>query len=434
MKSGTFRPAKFVKYLPRYNWQPLVITITTNSNTQIDDTLVKDLPNDLQVIRIRAPHPHPRDHFVNWVKRWGYLGQDEKPRKGRTDTEDKSSMLDRIKKIIQKFIIAPLTLIQFPPVDHSFYWSLRIIPVARRIIKENDVKLIYTTSPPFSPLVTGWILKNITGIPWVADFRDPWTTDVLRYKSKGWRLRVNRFVEHHTLRGADSVIGVTPNWVEDLQSLAGEPEKSEKYHLITNGYDESDFTDFSLPELDVATAKKITHIGSIYHGGIEDLLNGLSHIDHSALSKLRIELIGYMHPHELEKLTHATYLSNISYQPDRISHEQSLVLMRNSHVLFLSLPYECYPGKVFEYMRVGRPVLAIAQPGAITNLINQTGIGCVVSRNDSDNLIKTLEQIAFDYEGFVGNYYHPNWEVIHQFERRVLTKKLSTVFNNVSTN
>lgn len=432
--SGSFRPAKFVKYLPQYNWQPFVITIVPNLNYTIDDSLNKDLPDDLQTIRIHAPFPCPRDHFLNWLKRWRFLGLGEKPRKGSASTQENLSIFARTIIIIQKLIILPLSLVQYPPIDRWLYWSLRIIPVARKIIKENDVKLIYTTSPPFSPLITGLILKTITGVPWVADFRDPWTTEKLRYGTTGWRLIVNRFIERHTLRGANSVIGVTPNWVEDLQRLADLPEISDKFYLITNGYDETDFSNQTLPDLESETKVKLSYIGSMYQGGIEILLNALSQIDQSALSKLRFEIIGYMHPSDLEKLNHANHLGNISYQPQRISHEKSLLVMRNSHVLLLTLPFEYYPGKVFEYMRVGRPVLAISEYDPITNLINQSGIGCVVNSNDTDNLTKTLEQIAFDYEGFNRSFYHPNWEYIHQFKRSVLTQKLSTIFNNVSNN
>ena len=434
MKSGSFRPAKFVKYLPQNNWQPIVITVIPTLNDPMDDTLTKSLPNDLQVIRIHAPHPRPMERIFDWYKR---LRDDDSPQKSQNEpasNEDDLSFIARIFRIIQKLIITPLSIVQYPPIDHALYWSLRIIPVARKIIIENDVKLVFTTSPPFSSLITGLILKKITGVPWVADFRDPWTTEKLRYGSKGWRLSVDRFIERYTLRRANCVIGVTPNWVKDLQHLAGEHHTTNKYFLITNGYDESDFANRTLPNLEIEPEVRISHIGSMYQGGIEVLLNGLSNIAPSALSRLRIELIGYLHPHDLDKLTDANHLENISYQPQRITHEQSLDLMRNSHVLLLSLPFDYFPGKVFEYMRVGRPVLAIAHNSEIAKLINKSGIGCVVNSNDSYSLIKILEQIAFDYEGFKGRYYHPNWEYIHQFERSVLTQKLSTIFNNASTN
>jgi len=433
-KSGTFRPAKFVKYLPQYNWQPFVITIKPKSKDPIDDSLTKDLPDGLPVVRITAWHPRPRDHFLDWLKGKRMPSSVDKPGNGNASAEGKPSILARITKFFEKLIEIPLSFIQYPPVDRSIYWSLRIIPAARKIIKKNDINVIFTTSPPFSPLVTGLVLKKIYGIPWVVDFRDPWTTEKLRYGSTGWRLKINRFIERRALQEADGVIGVTPNWVDDLKHLTGDSETSDKFFLITNGYDETDFANHAVPDVDVETEIKISHIGSIYEGGLEVLLNGMSHLDHSALSKLKVDIIGYMHPHDLDKLTQATTNGNISYQPQRLSHDQSLDLMRKSHVLLLSLPFEYYPGKLFEYMRVGRPVLALAPEGSAAELIEQTQIGCVINREDTDQLTNVLEQIAFDYEGFVERYYHPNWEFIHQFERRILTQKLSTIFTNLSPN
>ena len=122
----------------------------------------------------------------------------------------------------------------------------------------------------------------------------------------------------------------------------------------------------------------------------------------------------------------------LTYHSNRITHVQSLQIMRESHILLLSLPLEYYPGKVFEYMRVGRPVLALVPDGSVANLIQRAQIGCVINRDNIGRLSKVLEQIVFDYDGFVQQYYQPNWEFIQQFERKILTKKLSSIFERVS--
>jgi glycosyltransferase involved in cell wall biosynthesis len=432
-KSGTFRPAKFAKYLPHCDWQPYIITISPKSNDPIDETLSKDLPEDLEIIRIRANHPRPRDRFLNWLKRRRVIRFAEGSQNGN-ESQANNSAWAKISNIVLKVVTLPLSFIEYPPVDKALYWSLRIIPAAWKTIKEHDIKVIYTTSPPFSPLITALVLKQFTGLSWVVDFRDPWTTEDLRYGSTGWRLTLNKYIERYSLRKADIVIGVTPKWVGDLRHLAGELETSNKYYLITNGYDESDFGSHPLPELNNQSEIKISHIGSIYEGGVGVLLDGLKHVDPTSQTKLRIEIVGYMHPHDLEKLNNAPHLSNISYHPQRLSHEQSLEIMRNSHVLLLSLPFEYYPGKLFEYMRIGRPVLAVAPEGSAAELIEKAQIGCVVNRDDSHRLSEVLDQIASDYEGFVGSCYHPDWEYIHQFERRILTQKLGSLFDNLATN
>jgi hypothetical protein len=83
-------------------------------------------------------------------------------------------------------------------------------------------------------------------------------------------------------------------------------------------------------------------------------------------------------------------------------------------------------------MRVGRPVLAIVPEGSVSRLVKKAQIGPVLKRDDSEGIIGVLGQIVDDYDGFVSQYYQPDWEFICQFERETLSKKLSNIFDRIS--
>lgn len=283
-------------------------------------------------------------------------------------------------------------------------------------------------------MISRAILKILTRKPWVADMRDPWTTEELRYGSKNWRLAIDKYSERLLLRNADIVIGVTPGWLDDLKQLAGEVEKDGKFELITNGYDESDFAGYPLPDLNSKNEIMMSHVGNMFEGGLEPLISGIQNLNGSLMDRLRVELIGYVHPSDQDRLANSPAQKTFICQSQKISHIESLEKMRASHVLLLSLPLEYYPGKVFEYMRVGRPVLAIVPDGSVLNLIKRAQIGLVFLRDDEEGLTEAINQIVDDYDGFVKQNYRPDWNFIRQFERKTLSKKLSSILDRISIN
>lgn len=420
-----------MKYLDQFGWQPYVITTKCINSLGFDQTLTEDLPETVPIIRISSPFPKPRDRVIKWLVEHSPVFKLEIQR-AFDKTWEPRSVINRAIRFILKIIFFPLTLIQYPPIDPEIYWSIKIISPAYNLIKSEKIEVILTTSAPWSLLISGLILKKITGRPWVADMRDPWTTEELRYGTKSWRRAIDKYFEKLCLINADVVIGVTPNWLDDLKRITGEESAIGKYELITNGYDESDFKDYSLPVLNRNSEITISYIGSMFRGGLEPLLLSFQNLNGPLLERIRFELIGYVHPKDQENLATSTARSLFNYQPKRITHLQSLQIMRESHVLLLTLPLEYYPGKVFEYLRVGRPVLALVPEGSAANLIERAQIGCVIYRENTERLSEALERIVFDYDGFLQKYYQPNWDFIRQFERKVLTKKLSSIFDRVS--
>jgi glycosyltransferase involved in cell wall biosynthesis len=156
-------------------------------------------------------------------------------------------------------------------------------------------------------------------------------------------------------------------------------------------------------------------------------------LDASARSRLHIELVGYIHPDDRAALDKSTCVPPIVVHTERVSHSEAIGLMRRSHVLLLLAPFDYYPGKLFEYMAANRPVLMIGPDNIAADLVRRCGIGCAVEPDDIERLAQVLRQIALDYEGFVAEYYHPNWEEINRYDRKAQTQRLAALLDSLTT-
>jgi glycosyltransferase involved in cell wall biosynthesis len=307
--SGTFRPTKFVKYLSQFGWQPYVISADHSADQEnkpvtLDQNLLNNITSDTKVWYIPIPRPKPVQRLANLV---GWRSRDVADQRDMHSAKDSALVHLLVQKYtiakrLRRILLSPLYLIQHPPIDEYLYWAFKIIPKARRIIREENIDVILTTSPPWSVLLSGLILKRITGKPWLADMRDLWTIDS-RYNSMGLIKWFDRFVERITLCYADKVIGVTPGGVADLRCLLKCKDK-DSIHLITNGYDPDDYIDSTKRISSVPQKIKLYHPGSVYKGGLKPLIRAVEKVkEQNRNLELTIEFVGYVHPEDLHRLS-----------------------------------------------------------------------------------------------------------------------------------
>lgn len=440
--SGTQRPVKFVKYLPDFGWQPYVITTdkpyghAAKSAESRDETLLADIPSDVQVWRIPTPQPKPVQRLARWL-RWQpakapapvYASANDYT----TTTEASLPFTTRLRRLL----LSPLYLVEQPPVDPALYWALRIVPMARRLIRQEKIDLIMTTVPPWSPLLTGSLLQRLTGRPWVADFRDPWTDDKFIYFPTPRQRQLDQHLERTLLNQADAIISVTQPVLDGLRQKTSSPNKP--FALIPNGWDQDDFPQLAAIRAGLPLLGShdnlivLRHPGSAYQGEPLPLLWALAHLEPALSQRLRFHLIGYVHPQDRAEIENSPYAERFVLEEERVSHPEALRLMREAHVLLLLRKgLDASSGKIFEYMVSGRPVLTIgAKEGVAAGLVRETGIGCVADPDEIDNLTRMLQRIVVDYEGFVDEYYQPNWNAIAVYERRNLTNHLVKLLNQV---
>lgn len=436
--SGVYRSLKFVKYLPQFGWQPYVISTTEATDIRMfDPSLLAEVPAETPIWRLPTPEPRPYSRLAAWIR-----GQKSMPEgtNGETITSPAATQSAAAPPWLKKLLKAacwPLTLIENPPVDKQLYWSLRAIPLAQRLVRQHDLQVIYTSAAPWSVLLVGLLLKRRTGRPWVLDMRDPWTSHEYLYHHYGFRRRIDILLERAALRAADRVLITSPAYADELEQVAAAP-MDDKTALITNGFDEEDFTD---PPTRPATGARRTlaYAGALILDRLDPLGNALCRLLTSpeVLGQLRFVFYGWQEPRidaRIRELGIADYMLLLP----AVEHRQAVALMQQSDALLLLLGTQphwrrFYTGKIFEYLRAGKPVLGIGPRGVAAELIERAGVGCFVEGDDTPRLATVLRQIAMDYPGFLSQYYHPKQEVIAQYERRVLTSRLAEILDTVSS-
>ena len=398
--SGVQRSVKFVKYLRNFGYEPVVFTRKEKGLVLKDETLSRDIPEGTEVIRT-APFD-----FTEW-------------------------------KSIFKIPGKVLGLKVFIP-DSAWLWSVISRKRAVKAITDMNIKIIYTTSAPYSDHLLGlYIKKRFPGITWVADFRDEWTNNPYTLDNPRWWFRTSKEkkMEAEVLRKADALIANTPvmkrNFVENNNL------DTDNFFVIPNGYDSVDFDklDLSKPKNKKFT---LTYTGALYGRRKPDtFFKALSELISEKRidgDKISVNLIGNFYKEKLQAQIDGFSLMRqvniIGYVP----HDECIKRQLQSDVLVLiegtgKGADAFYTGKIFEYMNTDRPVLAILpENGAAADLVRKTGIG-VVAHTDN---VSAIKDVIYDYYGKWRDnnlVFAPDRTEIEKYERYELTKKLASVFD-----
>lgn len=437
--SGVQRPAKFVKYLSDFGWQPYVISTDQpygDGAEGFDETLLADIPAGVRVVRVPTPQPRPVYRLAQWLG-WRSAaveayrrGTEPPPPTKLAQVHGSTTSLQRLRRAL----LAPLYLLHNPPVDPALYWALRIVPLARRIIQQEQIDVVLTTVPPWSSLLTGALLRRLTGRPWVADFRDPWTENEFIYNPTPARRRVDEALERQLLDRTNAVISVTSPWLEGLRRKTRQDDRH--FVVIPNGWDRDDFPNLGRvraglpPPVSADGRIVLLHPGSAYQGEPLPLLAGLERLAAAGdvdLDRLCFHFIGGVYPADRQAIERSGHRHRFHFDTQRVTHDQVLRLMQDAHVLLLIRKGSgATSGKIFEYLVSGRPVLASGvRNGAAGQIVSDCGIGRVIEPMDTDGMALLLRRLITNYAQFVAEVYRPDWTEIERYERRSLTGDLA---------
>ena len=397
--SGVQRWVKFSKYLPEFGWQPVIYTPENPEQLAYDESLLKEIPQCAEIIKTRIHEP-----YELYRKLTGSKGNKE------------VNPLNQQKKNWKQKLSLWLRGNLFIP-DPRISWVKPSVRYLKKYLKEHPVDAVVTTGPPQSMHLIGLGLKRALGLRWIADFRDPWT-EMFYYKHMGLSKssdRRHRLLEQSVLDEADMVIAVSPPVRDDFASKTSTP-----VHLITNGYDTDDF-----PK-DVEPRDKsrftIVHTGLFAADGDPvNLWKALSQRcaeDASFAKRLQIRLAGKTDPQIIESIrSHGLgeNLLDLGYLP----HEQIVREQQAADILILPLRREpeyakVLPGKIFEYLASGRPVLGIGQEdGAAAKVLMDSGAGRMFDWDKCEELLHFIDKE------------HKAPDNIEKYSRRNLTETLS---------
>jgi len=409
--SGVQRWLKFSKYLPKYGWEPVIFTPENPDFDLKDTSLLKEIPAELEVIKF--PIWEPYSLFRKFKK--------EK-------LQDTSKILEREKKKpLDKLAIWLRANLLIP--DPRRFWVKPSVEYLSQIMEANKFDAVITTGPPHSMHLIGLNLKRKTGIKWLADFRDPWSTweflDVLPMHSLV-RKR-HRKLEAEVLKEADAVITISPTFQKEIEQLAGR-----EIHLLTNGFDGAD-----LPSDFKGYSPVKDEFNIVYTGIIDSIRDPLPFLQAFKSTfenhpvKANLTFVGKVSDKITAYIDNDPWLKTHITYAGYVSHQEVFSYYENAHLLLLILTNTKnakgnIPGKLFEYIATRRPIIALGDPeGDAAKIIREAKSGEVFSHSDlegmRDFLSKTLghQSSAKDEK-----YYNP-------FERSFLTKKLSEILEKL---
>jgi glycosyltransferase involved in cell wall biosynthesis len=409
---GVQRWLKFVKYLPDFGFQPIVYIPENPTYPIVDENLEKEVSDKAIILKHKIFEPYQLASFLSKNKT-------KKMNSGIIPNQKKQSFLDKVFLWIRGNLFIP---------DARVFWVKPSVAFLEKYILENNIDTIVTSGPPHSLHLIGLELKQKLNVKWFADFRDPWTT-IGYHKSlrlSNYAAKKHKALEHQVLNSADTIIVTSNTTKREFQAITTKP-----IAVITNGYDTENIVKQALD-----TKFSLAHIGSFLSERNpkllwETLVELLQEIPDFKLH-LEIKLIGAVSQEVLETISQFnlnSYLNNLGYVP----HSEAIAHQRKSQVLLLieinsEDTKSIIPGKLFEYMVSGRPIIAIGPNGSdFAEIITTTNTGVFF---DYSEKMKLKSVLLGYYNQFLEGKLQSNAVGLQQYSRKSLTEKLVDLINN----
>jgi glycosyltransferase involved in cell wall biosynthesis len=387
-----------------------------------DTTLLNDIPAD---IRIHKTISLDIDGLRNI--RHGIIVD------GKSNTNrriiSKSLFEKALNKVLNTYLLLP---------DNKVGWIPHTVWKAYQVLKHEKINTVCTTSPPHSTHIIGTLLKRLIDFNWVVDFRDPWMFSFMKkplYQSLHYREKLESSLERIVIRRADRVIFVTEGVKNAYLEKYGDLLNG-KQLVITNGYDEPDFSSHKNVQTRELNPKFImTYVGIIYPGKSRTFLKAMKKLIDKTPSFKQNSILRFAGPSSPEnislinelKLDH--YVELMGFR----NHYQIISDMINSDLLILLVGDEKHwiPGKLFEYIRSKRPILVVGTEGDAAKIAEKSGLGIRVSHHDESEIRRKVYELYQNAQN--GSLkVKPDETYIKGFQRKELTYRFAQALNAVS--
>ncbi|HET8886627.1 MAG TPA: glycosyltransferase family 4 protein [Salinimicrobium sp.] len=409
---GVQRWLKFAKYLPKYGFEPVIYTPSNPNYPLIDNTLENEVPEGISVLKNPIKEPY---FFANLFSK----KQTTKISSGIISEEKEQSRLQKLMLYIRGNFFIP---------DARVLWVNPSVNFLTEYIKENNIETIITTGPPHSLHLIGLGLQKKLEIKWIADFRDPWTSIGYHKKLKlsSSSQRKHKHLEWEVLNAMDSIITTSFTTKSEFEKITSKPIR-----VITNGYDYE-----KVEKLPLDTKFTLAHIGSMLSGrNPENLWLALSEIiseDKNFSKDFELKLIGSVSNNVLRSIQKFG-LETFVTKKDYVSHKTALEIQRSSQVLLLlEIDSEetkgIIPGKLFEYMVSGRPIIGVGPTDSdIEKIMKETNTGRYFSYSEKPEIKTHLIELFNQFKA--GNLKSAPIG-LQKYSREALTGDLAQVINN----
>lgn len=421
--AGVQRSLKFVRYLPELGWEPTVLTVRGQDYWMADATLADELGDGVRIVRTAS------------LTGLGLLRRLMPKQAGAPDKPRGSGPMVDLLRSIASWCFVP---------DSYIGWFPFALRAAKAELARRPYDLIYTTSSPDSAHLIGRALARDTGLPWIADFRDPWTRRMAFAPPTALHRRWHEQLEASVCREARAITVTAEATRQDFLSLLCELTP-EKISVITNGYDESDFPDAA--DTEVAPKQErmtILHAGQLNpERPARPLLAGLARFlaeTPQARDKVQVRFIGAHYAGDVTAASELQVREQVRFEAG-LPHKQLVDEIMKASVLLL-MEKDCQrggliiPGKLFEYLRTGRPILGLLPQGETWDLVIRLAAGLCCPTDDASAVAARIGELYRRWRA--GDGALPANEVsdktLRRFERSELTRRLAELFERTCDN
>jgi len=407
---GVQRVLNFVKHLPNWDWEPHVLTVIHGEYPALDHSLIKEIRPTCSVYKTYAFEPN-----VIYKKFTGKSLNDPLP--VATVSEKQKNWKEKFSKWIRLNLFIP---------DAKIGWKPFAVHSGKKLISKIKPDLILSSSPPHTVHLIAKKLARWSQLPWIADFRDPWTM-IYHYDNVRRIQFIQNFekkIEQDVLQQATHLVTVSDNVREilDIHSL-----HKTKFTIIPNGFDTEKIS--SLAQIPKSEKFTIAYAGKLNHQqNAENLWNAVDHLlaeDRAFPKDLEIKFMGNISQQMIGEFKNYKFGEKIKYMGYQ-DHLAMLKILKSSAVLLLLIANTRHnkgilSGKIFDYLSTRNYILGIGPTdGDAAQILTDTNCGHMY--NYDENLKRVISNLYLNWKK--GTIYRPKESEIEKYSRKNLTRKL----------
>ncbi len=404
-KAALHWPLKMIQYLPSLGWQPAVITVEEDSFSEKDNSLLKDIPDNLKIIKT------PQfDVFKIYRKITGRkLG--EPLSISETVSNKNNSPAQKLSLWMRMNIFIP---------DARIGWYSYGVKAAIKLIREYEsegkkIDMIFSLGTPHSTHLIAKKVSHISKIPYTAFLSDPWV-DQAYYKSfnrSALSIKIDRILESSVMKTASKIIFVTQTARQSF--IERYPEIEAKSYVLFWGYDESKFRSYNPKKHSSSDEKFILHTGNMADFQNPEAFWQLIKSKNEKGANYKIHFTGTVGPAVINSLERAGLKDY--YKIKGFLQYNDLIKEFDEADILLVCPYDKnhIPGKLFEYLRAGKPIIAFCDDNPeVASILNNSGAGMLFSFSESGS-------------EFFDKKFEPDLTEAQKYERKNIATQLSEI-------
>lgn len=420
--AGVQRVAKFAKYLPDFGWLPSIVTVANPSVPLFDESLATELAPSIDIHRIKTWEP-------------GYAAKKQL-------LATSPSWIGRAKSLARR---TATTLLQ---PDPQILWCLPAYRHICRIVQQQPFDAVMVSGPPFSTFGLARRVSRRYSLPLLLDFRDEWTLSLAHLENQqttGLSVRYQNRLLKQAVCTADSMLATTVPSAQQLQALCESFGASPIVKPIYNGFDPIDFEHLE-PSRQRSKNFRLVYNGTLWNltdvSPLVAAVQRLASRNPKLCSKLEVEFVGRRTPDQQTRLASLRKLPCRLIEHDYLPHHQSLEIAKSSDALCLILAdregaKRVVPAKLFEYLALKRPIVAIAPQGDVHRLLNLCGHHSNFLPSQIDEIATWLEKsirqtptVGSDSNSHAAEVVNAN-DALRPFTREALTAELAGVLDSM---